>query len=179
MMPSCSVGGIFANGAVTGAFGYLFNQLLHPNTNMSLSKQGLDFVKDQEGFSSTIYLDTGGKATIGYGHLLVGNEAQLYANGITQAQAAQVLAADLAAAEVAVRSVPVALSQNQYDALVSFTFNAGPAAMRSRILPFLGAGDVNNAAASFGRYPRSGNTYPRGLSFRRAAEADLFLNGTY
>lgn len=177
------MGGDFANGAVTGAFGYLFNYCMHGGgcVTQHTSAQGLGFIEGFESYSGSTYLDSGGNPTIGFGHLLTDGEAGLFSGGISLSQGNALLQSDLGAAESAVNQLVVSapLNQQQFDALVSFTFNAGPGALTSRIAPYLSVGDTFNAAVSFGRYTRSGTTYPSGLTFRRASEANLFLNGGY
>ena len=63
-------------------------------------------------------------ATIGYGHLIKPNED--FRNGISESKATELLRADIATAERAVRDkITVPLSQNQFDALTSLAYNIG------------------------------------------------------
>ena len=57
---------------------------------MQMSEAGLELLKRSEGFRGRTYLDAAGLATIGYGHQLVHPEC--FPNGITEAQAAEILA---------------------------------------------------------------------------------------
>lgn len=181
---SLIVGGGFANGAVTGAFGFLFNYCLD-NGNCVLqqtSQEGIDFIKGFESFRGSVYSDSAGNPTIGYGHLLSGEQIDLFSGGVSLAQGNSLLQVDVAKAEAVVNKlkVTVPLSQQQFDALVSFTFNAGPRALEtSGISGFLRTGHIYDAATAFGQITRSGMTHPPGLPFRRASESDLFLNGEY
>lgn len=90
---------------------------------------------------------------------------------------------DLTVAETAVRnSVNVSLTQNQFDALVSFTFNVGGRNLRnSTLVSQLNAGNYSGAADQFLRWNKvrvNGQLTPSGgLSNRRSAERCMFLGG--
>lgn len=76
------------------------------------------------------------------------------------------------------RLVTVPLSQNQWDALVSFTYNLGAANLEwSTLLRKLNAGDYAAAADQFPRWNKGGGKVLVWLVRRRAAERDLFLEG--
>lgn len=75
------------------------------------------------------------------------------------------------------RNVKVPLSQGQFDALTSFTFNLGAGALASStLLKKLNAGDCAGAQKEFGRWVHAGGEVLQGLVRRRAAEAKLFGN---
>lgn len=147
---------------------------------MKTSTRGRQLIQRHEGLRLKTYVDPVGVNTIGYGstgeHAYPGNE-------ITQAQAEEILADDLLTAERAVnRLVTVSLTQSQFDALVSFTFNLGSGALeRSTLLRKLNAGDYEGASAEFGRWINgrvNGKLTPLpGLVKRRADEAALFSKG--
>ena len=91
---------------------------------MQISENGIRFIESFEGFSSKVYNDVGHPA-VGYGHDLQPGES--FPDGITQPEAEALLIQD-----VNTRYAPVVNSlitsdctQNQFDALVSFTFNEG------------------------------------------------------
>ena len=90
---------------------------------MEISQKGLDLIKSFEGCRLTSYQDAGGVWTIGYGH--TGNVAPFTA--ITQQQADAFLRYDLRNAEKYVNKYNNVyhFTQGQFDALVSFTYNAG------------------------------------------------------
>ena len=113
---------------------------------MKLSAQGLQLIKQQEGFRSRTYLDVAGFPTIGYGHLLIHPDS--FPDGIDEAQAGEILAADVRDAEQAVgRLVKVALTQGQFDALVDFCFNLGSGRLASStLLKVLNGGRYAEAA---------------------------------
>lgn len=151
-----------------------------------INQAGLNLIKDFEGYAEVVpgtttvraYPDpgTGGDPwTIGYGH--TGADVR---PGVvfTQAQAEAALRSDLRDAEEAVaRAVAVALSDNQFAALVSFTFNVGAGALlESTLLRLLNQGDVAGAAAQFAQWVRGGGGVLPGLVRRRAAERALFLS---
>jgi lysozyme len=96
---------------------------------MRTSRNGLNHIKQYEGFSATAYQDVAGLWTIGYGHLIKSNENHLHSATLTEEQAIELLAQDVRTAEQAVRAnVVVELNQNQFDALVSLVFNIGSGA---------------------------------------------------
>src|SRR5438309_1844447 len=91
---------------------------------MSLSSQGLDFIKQHEGYSDKVYKDRAGNPTIGYGHLI--KEGEDFSKGITKEQATALLAQDVKGAVAAVNDkLNVKVSQTKFDALVDFTYNLG------------------------------------------------------
>jgi len=98
-----------------------------------ITQDGIDLIKRFEGFSATVYICTAGYPTIGYGHLV--REAERYEQGITEAAAEALLRRDVQAAEKAVlRLIDVPLTDGQFDALVSFTFNLGAGALQRSTL---------------------------------------------
>lgn len=141
----------------------------------SMSAAGLDMLKGFEGFSATPYYDFHGYS-IGFGHLIKAGESL---SSVTPDQAHELLAADVGWAERAVSAaVGVALSQEQFDALVSLAFNIGESAFkRSTLVRLLNAGDYAGAAAEFDRWNRAGGQVHAGLVRRRAQERALFQGG--
>lgn len=141
---------------------------------MKTSSSGLAFIQQFEGTRLKAYQDSIGVWTIGTGHTGSDVHAGLT---ITPAQATALLAKDLAAAEYAVNNaVHVALSQNAFDACVSFVFNCGSANFRSStLLRKINAGDLQGAAAEFVRWDRAGGEVLPGLLRRREAEAKLIV----
>jgi lysozyme len=150
---------------------------------MSLSAGGLESIARIERFEPNIYRDQAGYDTIGYGHKLLPSELQQYQNGITEADARQLLAQDVGVAERAVnRLVSVPLTQNQFDALVSFTYNAGVGAFtNSTLLSQLNSGNYDGAAGQFGRWNKitigGQKVESRGLTNRRITEQCMFTGG--
>jgi GH24 family phage-related lysozyme (muramidase) len=139
---------------------------------MSLSQQGLDLIKGFEGLRLSAYQDSVGVWTIGYGH----TAGVRPGDRITQAQAEAYLRQDTGWAQQAVRdNVKVPLTQGQFDALTSFTFNLGAGALKgSTLLRELNAGHYSAAKSEFGKWVHAGGRTLDGLVRRRAAEAALF-----
>jgi GH24 family phage-related lysozyme (muramidase) len=137
-----------------------------------LSTDGLDLIKKSEGLRLDAYNDVAGVPTIGYGHT---GDVTL-GDRITSEQATQLLAQDTDWAEQAVSdNVNVPLTQDQFDALTSFTYNVGEGAFEnSTLLDKLNAGDYEGAQAEFGRWVNAGGQQAAGLVQRRQEEAALF-----
>jgi GH24 family phage-related lysozyme (muramidase) len=140
------------------------------------SQSGINLIKEFEGYSPNIYEDVVGKKTIGYGHLIKPGEIFC---GIMLEQAERILAEDLYEAEKAVHDlVKEPVSQNEFDALVSFTFNLGRNALKnSTLLRLLNAGSIEAAADQFLRWDHAGGKVVHGLTRRRVAERSMFLRG--
>lgn len=140
---------------------------------MNTSKAGLNLIREFEGLSLQSYYCPAGRLTIGYGSTQNVGLGQK----ITQAQADKLLADDLAEFEKAIAQlVKVPLSQNQFDALVSFTYNCGISALaKSTLLKKLNLRDYNGAAAEFKRWDKANGKPLLGLTKRRYAETKLFL----
>jgi len=141
---------------------------------MKLSHRGLDLIKQFEGVRYEAYQDVAGIWTIGYGHT-----AGVKQGDTCDATTADAwLQADTAFAVDAVnRLVTQPVSQNQFDALVDFTFNCGVGAFeRSTLLRRLNAGDYDSAADEFPRWSFAAGVHVKGLLRRREAERNLFLS---
>lgn len=105
---------------------------------MNISKNGIDFIKKEEGLVLNAYLCPANVWTIGYGH----TNGVKKGDKITEEQAEDFLVNDLLYSERVVnKMVKVKLNQNQYDALVSFVFNVGSGNfINSTLLKKLNAG---------------------------------------
>lgn len=152
-------------------------------SQLSLSDKGLDFIERHEVLKEKEYQDSAGNPTIGYGHRIWPNEAEDFRHPIDKDTARQLLALDVEEAEAAVRRlVRVPLSQQEYDALVSFTFNVGGGGFAgSSVRKHLNAGNYVDAATAMmlwikSRDPKSGKPkFDQGLYNRRLAEHHRFL----
>jgi lysozyme len=136
------------------------------------------------------YLDPVQIWTIGWGHAIADNgrwlrgqadaarARALYPGGISMADAENLLHSDLLAVCSQVQSLlRVIVSDNQFGALVSFTFNLGADKLEdSTLLGLLNRGDSAAAANEFGRWVYAGGQRMLGLVRRRAAEQALFLS---
>lgn len=138
-----------------------------------ITQHGMNLIKQFEGFSSRIYLDAAGLPTIGYGHLLRAGEAEMFKNGITEPVAQALLIKDVLRAEQAVlRLITVPLSNGQFDALVSFTFNLGGGALqRSTLRRKVNREDHADAPTEFRKWVWAGGRKLKGLVKRREAES--------
>jgi lysozyme len=141
---------------------------------MRTTKHGVEFIASFEGFADHPYRRKGDVWTIGYGHTGPGVASM---GAITHARGLQLLAGDVRIAENAVNALHLELSQNQFDALVSFVFNCGAGtldrhALFGRALRSPGMRDVPDAMARY-VHDGLGRVLP-GLVRRRAAEAAMF-----
>ncbi|OQS34560.1 lysozyme [Chromobacterium haemolyticum] len=141
---------------------------------MNISANGVKLIQQFEGLRLKAYQDAVGVWTIGYGHTGPDVTPGLV---ITQAQADALLARDLSRFETGVtRLAAVPLHQNQFDALVSFSYNLGLGSLQnSTLLRLLNQRDYAGAAAQFPRWNKAGGKVLPGLTRRRAAEQALFL----
>jgi lysozyme len=138
-------------------------------------EEAVELIKSFEGFSPTVYRCVGGYDTIGYGHLVKDRAA--FPHPITKEEALLLLRCDInKAARAVLRLIPVPLTDGQYGALVSFTFNLGGGALqRSTMRMMLFRGEYDNAAAEFRKWVWAGGKKQKGLVRRRAAEQAMFL----
>jgi lysozyme len=147
---------------------------------MKTSYHGIEQIKTFEGFRAMPYEDVAGKLTVGYGHLIVSGDGCVAGSPITMGQATSLLEKDLETAENCVNYNCPSLSQNQFDALVSFVYNLGCGAFeRSTLLKFIKQGNMEAAANEFPKWSMAGGKEVPGILKRRHAEQDCFLNSTY
>lgn len=142
-----------------------------------LSAAGTGALIGYEGSQPVVYLDPVGIPTACVGHTKNVTTADVGKD--LSHLCAQLLAEDTRDAQASVRqSVDVPITQAQYDALVSFTFNVGGANLRSStLLRKLNAGDCHGAAAEFPRWNRARGRVLPGLIKRRASERSMFEQG--
>lgn len=141
---------------------------------MILGAAGSKLIQSFETLRLVAYQDQRGRWTIGWGHTGPGVVAGLTC---TAEQADAWFLEDTGAAVRANNAVlDVACTQNQFDALVSFTFNVGVnAEAHSTMLQLLNAGNVDAAAAEFPKWDHVEGVPNAGLRRRRVAEQALFL----
>ncbi len=142
-------------------------------TEMRISPHGLAMIEAFEGFFAKPYICPAGVLTQGYGHTAAAGGEKIGGTW-TRDRARAVLRDDLERLyEPGVRRLlKREPTQGQYDALVSFAFNCGVAALaRSSILKFFNRGEHAQAAAAFALWVKAaGKTLP-GLVRRRGSEA--------
>ena len=146
--------------------------------NKTVNAAGLAPIKTFESLRLNVYVDVANQRTIGYGHKLSGNEKLTH---ITVAEADKLLLIDVGRAAATVNSaVNVPLSQNQFNALVSFVFNIGDTAFRhSTLVALLNRGSYRAAADQMLRWDKATvgvqlMVVP-GLRARRQMERLVFL----
>lgn len=141
---------------------------------MRTGPQGIELIRHFEGCRLDAYLCPAGVWTIGYGHTANVKEG----DNIDQEAAEAFLIEDLENFEQAVtRMVEVPLTQQQFDALVSWTFNLGAGNLaESTLLRKLNNYQYVDVPEQIMRWVRAGGQVLDGLVRRRAAEAALFQN---
>lgn len=139
----------------------------------ALGAAGTALIKGFEKLRLVGYADEGGVPTAGWGH--TGSEVvvgQAYA--LSQANAWFIGDTSKAVAAVDAEA-PASITQNQFDALVSFGFNVGiNAEAHSTLMRLVQSGDLADAAAEFGKWNHVNGVVSDGLTARRAAERALF-----
>lgn len=134
---------------------------------MKISQVGIDLIKSFEGCVLTAYLCPSNVWTIGYGHTTGVYQGQV----ITKVQAEQLLKEDIVKYENYVNNTGLSLNQNQFDALVSFTYNCGSGNLKKLIANR----SLSEIAEAILLYNKSRGTVLKGLVRRREAERKLFL----
>ena len=145
---------------------------------LTISDEGISLIKRYEGYKTTPYRCPAGLYTVGYGHV-IGNGLQLpdeWNRTFFLGEIDELLERDLARFERGVlRYCTVYLTQSQFDALVSFSFNLGLGVLqRSTLRQKLNRGDYDGASKEFLKYTRAGGKVLKGLVRRRQAEYNLF-----
>jgi len=152
------------------------------NDNMQISDKGLKLIMKSEGCSLESYIDTHDDHgaplfAIGYGHTNKAGPPNVTAGMvITQDQAEQILKQDLIPYAYAIKKyVTVPLNQNQFDALMSFCYNAGPGNLRDLVgKSGLNNGNYDKVSDEMINYNKSQGKVLLGLTRRRRAEGALF-----
>jgi lysozyme len=148
-----------------------------------ISNNGRQFIANFEGVEYAPYNDGYGKMTIGIGHLIKPGESF---GRLTDKEVSELFTKDIAIYEKAVNdSIKVPLTQNQFDALVSFGFNVGPAWItgkhsqgQAEIVKMINrrAPRIEIYAHWVKHFNRSDGQFSQGLQNRRQAEAKLFIS---
>ena len=155
-----------------------------PLPELRTSEAGIQFIKDHEGFLEYAVWDYQ-QYSIGYGSRCEKDE---YPDGITREQADRLLRRMLhddfepkVDALEAKRGTP--FTQQQYDTLISFTYNLGASWMSSgyniyRYIMYGGYSEMD-LVNCFGSWIKAGGETVDGLARRRIDEVNLYLNGEY
>jgi lysozyme len=145
------------------------------------SEEGIELIKSFEGLVLKPYKCSAGVPTIGYGNTFYenGKKVAMADKAITEARASELLANSLVKFEQYVDSYCVdTITQTQFDALVSFCYNVGPANLKSSTLLKKVNKDPNDPTilAEFMKWTRGGGKVLKGLVRRREAEANLYFS---
>ena len=173
---------LFAGLVLTGA------PTAHAASAMTVSDALIEIIKKEEGFAAKPYWDYG-QYTVGYGTRCPDDMLEEYLNnGISEKEAETLLRNYLTAFENEVNKKlldkhNVSLTQNQFDALVTFTYNLGTAWL-SDTTSNLHKAIRNGATGSdliwaFSLWCNAGGQIQPGLIRRRLCEANMYLNGEY
>lgn len=152
-------------------------------SEMTISDAGIKFIEEYEGFSPYIYSDSS-QYYIGFGTRCNPGD---YPNGITREEAEELLREELKSYEASVKKMFAAsgtiITQNRFDALVSFTYNFGAGWMNSgeELYNYIKSGDYTEMELvnAFGAWCHVGGRPVLGLIERRLGEAAIFLYGDY
>ena len=145
-----------------------------------INERGIEIVKSFEGISLEPYLCPANVWTVAYG-ATVGSDGRRIdpdMEPISETEAEALLIRDLGSSEGWVsRLIKTALTENQFSALVSFTFNLGAGSLqRSTLRMKLNRSEYQGAADEFPKWRMAGGRILAGLVRRRAAERKLFLD---
>ena len=152
---------------------------------MQISQNGLDFIKKKEAFRANPYYDSVGVATIGYGATKYpdGVKVRITDPAISEAYASEMLL-DMIEQEYqkpVQKLVTSSINQNQFDALVSFTYNVGVGAFsQSTLLKKVNENpnDYEAIKYQFSRWNKGGGNVLQGLINRRNDEITLYFSGS-
>jgi len=149
---------------------------------MRASKNAIDLIILSEGFRSEPYLCEAGKPTIGYGSTFYpsGEKVTLQDKAISKEEAIKLLEhmVEFEFNKIINESVKVTLNQNQFDALISFAYNAGEGNFKkSTLLKKVNVKDFIGASYEFPKWIRAKGKVLSGLVNRRERERQLFLQG--
>ena len=144
---------------------------------MTTSQRGISLIKQFEGLKLNAYLCSANVPTIGYGNTYYPNGVKVkLGDKISQEQAEELLKDILKKFEAIVnRKLKVKVSQNQFDALVSHTYNTGGSDTLFRLINN-GADDTEVRTWIETRYITANGVKLKGLIRRRKAESDLYFS---
>lgn len=142
---------------------------------MKIGDKGLDLIKKFEGFSDKEYICPAGKATIGYGHVILPSDS--FPSYLTRKEAEDLLKKDLEPRQTALNSfLKVNINQNQFDALMSLIYNIGTGNFqKSTLLKFVNDRLFDKVPDQFRRWSYVNGKISKGLANRREEEIKLWL----
>lgn len=141
---------------------------------MVMSMKCMDLIKAFEGFFPEVYLCPAGYPTVGYGHLV--RQGEDFSLPLSPFEAEQLLWNDLQSYQESVRRlINVPLTQGQFDALVSFTYNLGAGALqRSAMRAKINREEHESVPREMMRWVWAGGRKLKGLIRRRQAEGLMY-----
>lgn len=147
---------------------------------MQISQSGLNQIKKHEGLRLKAYYDAIGKPTIGYGNTFFENGRPVRMGDVITMERAESLlrfTVDTIFSKGVDKLVKSDINQNQFDAMVSLTYNIGVAAFGGSTLLRRVNADPNDPeiANQFARWNRASGKILPGLTRRRAEEAELYF----
>lgn len=147
---------------------------------MIISNNCVSIVKEFEGFRSKPYKCSAGVPTIGYGSTfyLNGEKVSMNDSEITKEFATELLLKTLSDfSQYVDKLIKVELNQNQFDAVVSLTYNIGVGAFsKSTLLKLINVNNLTEASNEFIRWNKANGKIVNGLTIRRKKEQKLFDN---
>lgn len=154
---------------------------------MKVSQEAIYLLEELEGKSNTVYICPAGCPTIGIGHMLtkdqlssgkiiIGESLVRYADGLNDIQIYALAGQDLNCFEEVVGlSIKISLNQNQFNALVLFTFNIGSQAfLNSTLRRLLNQGNYSSVPEQMRRWVHANGKVLQGLVRRREKEISLW-----
>lgn len=135
---------------------------------MKISANGINLIKQEEGFRPIVYCDLCGKSTIGFGHKVLPGEV-FPESGITEEDGEQLLLKDLLPIEDYLTEFKPILDQNQFDALCDFGYNLG----LGSLIELLSHG-IDQVPVQILRWDHAGGVVVNGLLLRRQKELELW-----
>jgi lysozyme len=146
---------------------------------MQISDNGLDTIKKFEGFRLQAYQDSVGVWTLGYGSTFFPNGTKVKEGDTVSYETAHRMlenVANMFSKEIA-KLITSEINQNQFDALVSFSYNVGINNFKKSHLLELVNKDPNDPAIKqeFLKWNKAGGKVLKGLMLRRQAESELFF----
>ena len=154
-------------------------------SELSISQNGIDFICEKEGFSATCYYDSS-QSSIGYGTRCGDYAHSSGQHSITEEEASAEMEKAInnyCIPNVRRQTDGIDMNQNQFDALVSFTYNTGGGTSMIKNSPLVkylqGTMTEDEARSAYANYiVTSGGRVLTGLINRRKSEADLFFSDT-
>ena len=146
--------------------------------SLTTSEAAIKILKDMEGYKKYAYWDYS-QYSIGYGSACGKDE---YPDGITQAEADELLRAEVAEIDEKLNNSGLALNQQKHDALVLFSYNCGTAWLTGNGTfkqAVVNGATGNEFLYAIGLWSNAGGSFSDTLMKRRLKEANMYLNGAY